>query len=270
MEQYPAPNVHSSHRLNREAELWLQKHLGGFLFHPPAEDYGWDFFVEVQITDDCGKIRATSLNFLVQLKATERERKGLISATLNTSTVSMLMGQPMPTLLVLYDKSDQLSYASWLHNIIPGQSHKLNSQDSISVSLQKIKSNLIPSEEEIILELLAFRGIQNGFNLKPRRDRFAEVDALAKEILQSMFAGYLKPSFEEIQIPDSTTYSQRNSRGQDYYLQHRIARYSDGKTTRLIYFTRRPVLSRSLGAVPRNSMVSENARTGLLLLKQKV
>jgi hypothetical protein len=64
-------------------------------------------------------------------------------------------------------------------------------------------------------------------------------------------------------------YSQKNSRGQEYFLHSKKVTLKGGRQETIYYFARKVDAPNSLDAVPADRMVSENPRTGLLLLKKK-
>ena len=64
-------------------------------------------------------------------------------------------------------------------------------------------------------------------------------------------------------------YSQKNSKGQEYFLHTKKVTLKGGRIQDIYYFARKEDAQFSLAAVPAAYMVSENARTGLLLLKKK-
>lgn len=64
-------------------------------------------------------------------------------------------------------------------------------------------------------------------------------------------------------------YSQKNSRGQEYFLHSRKVTLKGGRTQVIYYFARKVDPACAIDAVPADRMVSENPRTGLLLLKKK-
>ncbi len=64
-------------------------------------------------------------------------------------------------------------------------------------------------------------------------------------------------------------YSQKNSKGQEYFLHSKMVTLKGGRMQTIYYFARKTDPTSGLDAVPANMMVSENARTGLLLLKKK-
>lgn len=64
-------------------------------------------------------------------------------------------------------------------------------------------------------------------------------------------------------------YSQKNSRGQEYFLHSKKVTLKGGRQETIYYFARKVDEPNALGAVPADRMVSENPRTGLLLLKKK-
>ncbi len=64
-------------------------------------------------------------------------------------------------------------------------------------------------------------------------------------------------------------YSQTNSRGQEYFLHSMEVSLKGGRMQTIYYFARSVNAERALDAVPADRMVSENPRTGLLLLKKK-
>lgn len=64
-------------------------------------------------------------------------------------------------------------------------------------------------------------------------------------------------------------YSQTNSRGQEYFLHSRKVTLKGGRVQTIYYFARKVDPANALDAVPGDRMVTENPRTGLLLLKKK-
>jgi hypothetical protein len=64
-------------------------------------------------------------------------------------------------------------------------------------------------------------------------------------------------------------YSQMNSRGQEYFLHSQKVTLKGGRVQTIYYFARKVDAAKALDAVPADRMVSENPRTGLLLLKKK-
>jgi hypothetical protein len=64
-------------------------------------------------------------------------------------------------------------------------------------------------------------------------------------------------------------YSQINSRGQEYFLHSKKVTLKGGRQETIYYFARKVDAPNAIDAVPETRMVSENARTGLLLLKKK-
>jgi len=64
-------------------------------------------------------------------------------------------------------------------------------------------------------------------------------------------------------------YSQKNSRGQEYFLHSKKVTLKGGRVETIYYFARKVDPAAGLDAVPADRMVSENPRTGLLLLKKK-
>lgn len=64
-------------------------------------------------------------------------------------------------------------------------------------------------------------------------------------------------------------YSQKNSKGQEYFLHSKKVTLKGGRQQDIYYFARKADPQFALDAVPAAFMVSENARTGLLLLKKK-
>ena len=64
-------------------------------------------------------------------------------------------------------------------------------------------------------------------------------------------------------------YTQTNSRGQEYFLHSRQVTLKGGRIQTIYYFARKVTAEYALDAVPAAYMVSENPRTGLLLLKKK-
>ena len=64
-------------------------------------------------------------------------------------------------------------------------------------------------------------------------------------------------------------FSQQNSKGQTYFLHSKKVTLKGGREQVIYYFARAEDSKFSLDAVPADRMVSENARTGLLLLKKK-
>jgi hypothetical protein len=64
-------------------------------------------------------------------------------------------------------------------------------------------------------------------------------------------------------------YSQKNSKGQEYFLHSKMVTLKGGRMQTIYYFARKTDPASGLDAVPATMMVSENARTGLLLLKKK-
>lgn len=65
-------------------------------------------------------------------------------------------------------------------------------------------------------------------------------------------------------------YSQKNSKGQEYFLHSKKVTLKGGRIQTIYYFARKVDPTSGLDAVPAGMMVSENARTGLLLLKKSV
>jgi len=63
-------------------------------------------------------------------------------------------------------------------------------------------------------------------------------------------------------------YSQTNSRGQEYFLHSRKVTLKGGRVQTIYYFARKVDPTSAIDAVPAGYMVSENGRTGLLLLKK--
>lgn len=63
-------------------------------------------------------------------------------------------------------------------------------------------------------------------------------------------------------------YSQKNSKGQEYFLHSKQVTLKGGRTQKIYYFARKVDSSAAIDAVPAGMKVSENARTGLLLLKK--
>ncbi len=64
-------------------------------------------------------------------------------------------------------------------------------------------------------------------------------------------------------------YSQKNSRGQEYFLHSKKVTLKGGRQETIYYFARAINAEFAIDAVPETRMVSENPRTGLLLLKKK-
>lgn len=64
-------------------------------------------------------------------------------------------------------------------------------------------------------------------------------------------------------------YSQKNSRGQEYFLHSQNVTLKGGRVQAIYYFARAVNPATAIDAVPEDRMVSENPRTGLLLLKKK-
>lgn len=64
-------------------------------------------------------------------------------------------------------------------------------------------------------------------------------------------------------------YSQKNSRGQEYFLHSQKVTLKGGRVQTIYFFARKVDPAKELNAVPDDRMVSENPRTGLLLLKKK-
>lgn len=64
-------------------------------------------------------------------------------------------------------------------------------------------------------------------------------------------------------------YTQKNSRGQEYFLHSKKVTLKGGRVETIYYFARKVDAPNALDAVPADRMVSENPRTGLLLLKKK-
>jgi hypothetical protein len=64
-------------------------------------------------------------------------------------------------------------------------------------------------------------------------------------------------------------YSQTNSRGQEYFLHSKKVTLKGGRIETIYYFARKVDPTCAIDAVPDTRMVSENPRTGLLLLKKK-
>jgi hypothetical protein len=67
----------------------------------------------------------------------------------------------------------------------------------------------------------------------------------------------------------TVAYSQKNSRGQEYFLHSKKVTLKGGRVETIYYFSRKVDEPNAIDAVPADRMVSENARTGLLLLKKK-
>ena len=65
-------------------------------------------------------------------------------------------------------------------------------------------------------------------------------------------------------------YSQKNSKGQEYFLHTKKVTLKGGRVQSIYYFARKVDPTAELDAVPAGMMVSENTRTGLLLLKKAV
>ncbi len=63
-------------------------------------------------------------------------------------------------------------------------------------------------------------------------------------------------------------YSQANTRGQEYFLHSRKVTLKGGRVQTIFYFARKVDPTCAIDAVPDGYMVSENQRTGLLLLKK--
>ena len=60
-----------------------------------------------------------------------------------------------------------------------------------------------------------------------------------------------------------------NSRGQEYFLHTKKVTLKGGRVQPIYYFARKVDPTAAIDAVPEDRMVSENPRTGLLLLKKK-
>lgn len=60
-----------------------------------------------------------------------------------------------------------------------------------------------------------------------------------------------------------------NSRGQEYFLHSKKVTLKGGRIETIYYFARKVDPTSAIDAVPETRMVSENPRTGLLLLKKK-
>lgn len=65
-------------------------------------------------------------------------------------------------------------------------------------------------------------------------------------------------------------FSHTNSRGVEYFLHSKEVTLKGGRKQRIYYFSKTTDTPNSLDAVPAGMMVSENARTGLPLLKKQV
>jgi hypothetical protein len=63
-------------------------------------------------------------------------------------------------------------------------------------------------------------------------------------------------------------YAQTNSRGQEYFLHSKQVTLKGGRPQTIYYFARKVDASAALDAVPAGYIVTENPRTGLLLLKR--
>jgi hypothetical protein len=63
-------------------------------------------------------------------------------------------------------------------------------------------------------------------------------------------------------------YSHKNSRGQEYFLHTKEVTLKGGRIQRIYYFARAVNEETALNEVPAAYVVSENARTGLPLLKK--
>ena len=63
-------------------------------------------------------------------------------------------------------------------------------------------------------------------------------------------------------------FSTTNSRGQTYYLHTKEVTLKGGRQQRIYYFAKQEKPGESLDALPAGYQVSENARTGLPMLKK--
>ena len=65
-------------------------------------------------------------------------------------------------------------------------------------------------------------------------------------------------------------YSQKNSKGQTYYLHGKEVTLQGGRKQKIHYFAREPKAGEALDAIPAGYEVVENPRTGLPFLKRRV
>lgn len=106
------PRVAGAQVLGDRAELWFRSQLPDkWLFQQPTRDVGVDGVVVV-----CEEGELNGLEFRVQVKSSKlfrRRGKHLILRNVKRSTVRYWFSSPIPTLLVLYEHSEDRGYYSW-------------------------------------------------------------------------------------------------------------------------------------------------------------
>lgn len=127
------PQRPRSHELETEAKNFLRGILpSAWVVHESKEDYGEDLRVEI-----FAKERATGLEFLVQLKATDKltKRKHQIIQRVQVKTINYLLKKETPSLLMVYDSKAVMGYFVWI------QDHVKNKLQQINPNWMKKKSS---------------------------------------------------------------------------------------------------------------------------------
>lgn len=130
----------NAQKIGRMGERWFPQQLPtDWIFQPPNEDIGVDGVVVV-----CDNSRSNGLEFRVQIKSSENWeiKNESILIRVNRSNLEYWLSGFSPTLIVLYDSSNNVGWYSWVNQLIA---------EDISVLKNKSKSILlkIPLNQKI-------------------------------------------------------------------------------------------------------------------------
>jgi len=110
------PQRPRSHELETESKNFLREFLpSSWIIHESNYDYGEDLRIEI-----FARGRATGLEFLVQVKATERLKKAqdVVIQRMAVKTVNYLLKKEVPSLLVVYGSRDRMAYFVWIEEYV--------------------------------------------------------------------------------------------------------------------------------------------------------
>lgn len=138
------PKQTKSQQIGRAGERWFQQMLPStWIFQPPVDDVGVDGVVVI-----CEDNFLNGLEFRVQIKSSESWKirgENVVYSGFNRKNLLYLVTGFTPTLLVLYEASNNRGVCDWLNSIVYNKLQLLSGSSS-TVSLQ------VPLGREIISE----------------------------------------------------------------------------------------------------------------------
>mgnify|MGYP000105989169 CR=1 FL=1 len=118
------PQRPRSHQLATESENFLRGVVpSSWVVQDLTHDYGKDFLVEVFLRG-----KATGLEFIVQLRATDnlRKRGDKVVTRMKVKTINYLLMNKVPSLLLIYDGRIKIGHYIWIEDYVKEELNRVN------------------------------------------------------------------------------------------------------------------------------------------------